>query len=94
MEYTSNQRAAIFLVARCTGQLKKDNPIGLYLKVLPKVKRAVREHKQKHPWDKTYMWYDPGFVVETRDDFLRAMDGLNAQIDVMEDYAGYSIYDL
>lgn len=48
------------------------------------MKQAVREHKQKHP----------GFVVETRDDFLRAMDGLNAQIDVMEDYAGYSIYDL
>lgn len=40
------------------------------------------------------MWYDPGFVVETRDDFKRAMNSLDYEIDAMNDYAGYSIYDL
>ena len=40
------------------------------------------------------MWYDPGFAVETRNDYSKAMDGLNYRIDVLEDYAGYSIYDL
>lgn len=94
MEYTSNQRAAIFLVARWTNKLKNNMPIGMYLRELPEVKKAVREHNRKYPWDYTYMWYDPGFVVETRNDYSKAMDGLNYRIDVLEDYAGYSIYDL
>lgn len=51
MEYTSNQRAAIFLVARWTHKLKNNMPIGMYLKELPEVKEAVREHNRKCPWD-------------------------------------------
>lgn len=39
MEYTSNQRAAIFLVARWTNKLKNNMPIGMYLKELPEVKK-------------------------------------------------------
>ena len=94
MEYTSNQRAAIFLVARWTKKLKNNMPIGMYLRELPEVKQAVREYNRKNPWDYTYTWYDPGFAVETRNDYSKAMDGLNYRIDVLEDYAGYSIYDL
>lgn len=58
MEYTSNQRAAIFLVARWTNKLKNNMPIGMYLRELPEVKKAVREHNRKNPWDYTYMWYE------------------------------------
>lgn len=94
MEYTSNQRAAIFLVARFTRRLKNGKPIGTYLANLSEVKAKVRAYNKKHPWDKTYMWYDPGFVVETRADFAQAMSDLDYKIDVMNDYAGYSIYDL
>ena len=53
MEYTSNQRAAIFLVARWTNKLKNNMPIGMYLKELPEVKKAVREYNRKNPWDYT-----------------------------------------
>ena len=94
MKYTSNQRAAIFLVARVTRQLKKNAPIGIYLKTLPQVKEAVKKHNEENPWDRRYMWHDPGFSVETRDDFVKAMSELNTLIEVMDDYAGYSIYDL
>lgn len=94
MDYTSNQRAAIFLVARFTRKLKNGKPIGTYLANLSDVKAQVQAYKKKNPWDRTYMWYDPGFVVETRDDFKRAMNSLDYEIDAMNDYAGYSIYDL
>ena len=58
MEYTSNQRAAIFLVARWTNKLKNNMPIGMYLRELPEVKKAVREHNRKNPCDYTYMCYE------------------------------------
>ena len=94
MEYTSNQLAAIFLVARFTRRLKNGKPIGTYLENLSEIKAKVRAYNKKHPWDRTYMWYDPGFVVETRSDFARAMDSLNYEIDAMDDHTGYDSYDL
>lgn len=94
MQYTSRQRQAVFMKARVTRVLKNHQQLDLYLKDQPEIKRKVEDYHRRHPYDDGMQWFDPGFMVETKEDYRRAEDLLEQRLQIASDYAGYSIYDL
>lgn len=94
MQYTSRQRQAVFMKARMTHVLKNHQQLDLYLKDWPEIKRKVEDYHRRYPSDEGMQWFDPGFMVETKEDYRRAEDLLEQRLQIASDYAGYSIYDL
>lgn len=94
MQYTSRQRQAVFMKARMTRVLKNHQQLDLYLKDWPEVRHKVEDYHRRHLYDDGMQWFDPGFMVETKEDYRRAEDLLEQRLQIASDYAGYSIYDL
>lgn len=94
MQYTSRQRRAVFMKARLTNVLKNHQRLDLYLRDWPEIKRKVEDYHRRYPSDDGMQWFDPDFMVETKEDYRRAEDLLEQRLQIASDYSGYSIYDL
>lgn len=94
MQYTSRQRQAVFMKARLTNVLKNHQQLDLYLRDWPEIKRKVEDYHRRYPSDDGMQWFDPDFMVETKEDYRRAEDLLEQRLKIASDYSDYSIYDL
>lgn len=86
---TPKQRAAVFIKAQATGQLKNNQSLSTYLADWPTIKEANKHNRKLYR-------KDPGFCIETQKDLDEAITQcqvFDQYADVLADYAGYGPYD-